>query len=159
MHSRMWACRYVDVGAYHPWVRSNTWFLDVCLGWRGVCVEGNPALLPAFARSNRSCVVVGKFLSRSRRLVGFERGVTEMLGRLVAPGGATVEGLHTTATFGDMLEEAGWRAGVRGASGASRAVCVKCWHGRMHVCVKCWHGRMHVCVCTAAVWWWWWWCW
>jgi hypothetical protein len=33
---------YVDVGAYHPYQLSNTAFLDICLGWRGLCIEMNP---------------------------------------------------------------------------------------------------------------------
>ena len=104
---------YVDVGAYHPWVRSNTWFLDVCLGWRGICVEGNPSLLRAFAEG-RSCRVVGQFLSRTRGAAAFEASTWEMLGRIVPSTGAGGEVLHSTATFADALDAAGWPPEVCG---------------------------------------------
>lgn len=30
---------YVDVGAHHPLDISNTAFFDLCLGWKGLCIE------------------------------------------------------------------------------------------------------------------------
>ena len=34
---------YVDLATNDPIYRSSTFFLDACLGWRGACVEANPA--------------------------------------------------------------------------------------------------------------------
>lgn len=48
---------YVDVGASLPYDYSNTVILDRCLGWRGVCVEPNPHLVP-FLEGYRGCEVV-----------------------------------------------------------------------------------------------------
>lgn len=33
---------YLDVAANEPIRISNTWVLDACLGWTGICVEANP---------------------------------------------------------------------------------------------------------------------
>eukprot|EP00927_Polykrikos_kofoidii_P067393 TRINITY_DN62886_c0_g1_i1.p1 TRINITY_DN62886_c0_g1~~TRINITY_DN62886_c0_g1_i1.p1 ORF type:complete len:686 (-),score=106.81 TRINITY_DN62886_c0_g1_i1:373-2430(-) len=48
---------YVDVGASHPYLLSNTAYFDLCLGWQGVCVEPNPRSRPVL-RSMRTCEVV-----------------------------------------------------------------------------------------------------
>ena len=61
---------YVDVGANAPRELSNTWFLDKCLGWRGVCIEANPELAAALRR-DRSCVVVNKCASASMQELSF----------------------------------------------------------------------------------------
>lgn len=54
---------YVDVGANAPRTLSNTWFLDRCLGWRGVCFEADPGLAAALQLSERTCTVVNKCAS------------------------------------------------------------------------------------------------
>ena len=49
---------YVDVGAGpQPKKLSNTWFLDACLGWKGVCAEPDKASADVL-RQNRTCLVV-----------------------------------------------------------------------------------------------------
>lgn len=48
---------YLDVAANDPVSISNTYFLDRCLGWRGVCVEANPAYFERIHRQ-RSCALV-----------------------------------------------------------------------------------------------------
>jgi FkbM family methyltransferase len=40
-------CRYLDVGAYDGVVTSNTYTLEVELGWSGVLIEANPGLAEA----------------------------------------------------------------------------------------------------------------
>lgn len=54
---------YVDVGAYDPLVFSNTAFLDLCLGWQGICIEMNGARKQHFERSARTCKFVGSCVS------------------------------------------------------------------------------------------------
>jgi hypothetical protein len=34
---------YIDLAAYHPRKHSNTYMLDVCYGWKGICIEADPA--------------------------------------------------------------------------------------------------------------------
>jgi hypothetical protein len=54
---------YADIGAgQHPRKLSNTWFLDRCLGWKGVCAEADHAAAEAL-RHNRSCTVVESAVS------------------------------------------------------------------------------------------------
>ena len=48
---------YVDSGANEPFVGSNTWIFDRCLGWQGLCVEPNPKYHANLA-TKRSCTVV-----------------------------------------------------------------------------------------------------
>lgn len=48
---------YLDIAANQPVHISNTYFMDACLGWGGVCVEGNPQLLADIFRQ-RSCAMV-----------------------------------------------------------------------------------------------------
>ena len=55
---------YLDVAANEPIGLSNTYFLDRCLGWAGICVEGNPRYFEKIHRL-RSCALlptcVGEF--------------------------------------------------------------------------------------------------
>jgi FkbM family methyltransferase len=62
---------YVDVGANHPRELSNTWFMDRCLGWTGVCIEADPKNAAAFRRSNRTCTVVNMCVDSQRSQVSF----------------------------------------------------------------------------------------
>ena len=49
---------YVDVGTHHPKTLSNTYFFDVCLGWKeGVCVEAS-AYYADLIRGSRNCKVM-----------------------------------------------------------------------------------------------------
>lgn len=45
---------YVDVAANDPILISNTYFLDKCLGWQGICAEANPKYFKPL-QSKRSC--------------------------------------------------------------------------------------------------------
>lgn len=48
---------YVDVGAYHPKVFSNT-YMFYKRGWRGIAVEPNPEMAQLFAKTRKRDVVV-----------------------------------------------------------------------------------------------------
>jgi len=48
---------YVDVGANHPYVDSNTYVFDKCLRWHGLCIEANPEFV-SMLRADRSCEVL-----------------------------------------------------------------------------------------------------
>mmetsp|Transcript_16873 Transcript_16873/g.28030 ORF Transcript_16873/g.28030 Transcript_16873/m.28030 type:complete len:583 (+) Transcript_16873:165-1913(+) len=54
MHSNL---RYVDLGANEPIKFSNTYFMDRCLGWHGLCIEPDPQYHVAL-RKERSCELV-----------------------------------------------------------------------------------------------------
>lgn len=53
---------YVDSGANDAESISNTFFFDVCLGWKGLCVEPQPEY-HAGIRSKRSCKLIPKCIS------------------------------------------------------------------------------------------------
>ena len=56
---------YVESGANHWKLASNTYFFDKCLGWDGLCIEPNPKY-HAGLREHRSCVLVPECLSEAR---------------------------------------------------------------------------------------------
>jgi FkbM family methyltransferase len=53
---------YVDVAAAHPRAISNTFILDQCYGWRGVCIEADP-LRAKLLKEQRSCNVIDTCVS------------------------------------------------------------------------------------------------
>lgn len=48
---------YVDLATNEPYLYSNTYFLDKCLGWEGLCVEANVAYYSDILR-RRSCKLI-----------------------------------------------------------------------------------------------------
>jgi FkbM family methyltransferase len=54
---------YVDVGAYHPFCLSNTWLL-YRHGWRGLCVEPNPATARLFRKWRPRDILVNVAITR-----------------------------------------------------------------------------------------------
>jgi FkbM family methyltransferase len=65
---------FVDVGANAPKELSNTYFLEKCLGWKGLCIEADPGLAETL-RAERSCKVVNKCVDVTRTEVQFaQRG-------------------------------------------------------------------------------------
>lgn len=62
---------YVDAGTNMPRRLSNTYFLDKCLGWRGLCIEANPVLAGLIA-AERSCTVVNKCIAGSTGVTSLE---------------------------------------------------------------------------------------
>lgn len=62
---------YVDLGANKPRALSNTWFLDRCLGWRGLCIEADPSLAAGLRASERTCTVVNMCSAATRSELKF----------------------------------------------------------------------------------------
>jgi len=58
---------YVDVGAYHPVIISNTWLFYQLRGWRGICIEPNPDMAQILRRRRPHDIVV-------ETAVGMEKG-------------------------------------------------------------------------------------
>ena len=97
---------YLDIGAFDPRLISNTWFLDKCLGWRGICAEGNPAQAQAF-RTTRSCHLIDKVVSMRTGEITFQKDGSS--GTVIEAGGKGGEVLKTI-TLGDAIAETGWLA-------------------------------------------------
>lgn len=61
---------FLDIAANDPVSRSNTFFYERCLGWKGVCVEANPKYYPLL-RNNRTCSLVKRCVSNKEETVEF----------------------------------------------------------------------------------------
>jgi hypothetical protein len=53
---------YIDLATNNPVVISNTFFLDRCLGWKGLCIEPNP-LHHSRIKQVRTCELVDKVMT------------------------------------------------------------------------------------------------
>ena len=61
---------FIDLASNHPTHISNTRALE-SLGYRGLCVEPNPAYHPLYAREGRNCTLVPYAVSSTRGTVPF----------------------------------------------------------------------------------------
>ena len=66
---------FVDLAANQPVCLSNTRALERDYGWRGLCIEANPALLLPLA-THRNCTVVGAVVYSQEEMVVFRRFVS-----------------------------------------------------------------------------------
>lgn len=75
---------FVDVGAYDGVTYSNTFFFEKFRGWRGICLEPNPAIFPVLAR-NRSSVNINSCAGQRNEMVDFFMisGYSDMLSGIV----------------------------------------------------------------------------
>lgn len=74
---------YLDVATNDPVSISNTFFMDRCLQWKGVCVEANPAYFEKIHRL-RSCHIVPTCVGRKDGEVvevGLQGGAGGILGK------------------------------------------------------------------------------
>eukprot|EP00741_Cyanophora_paradoxa_P002371 tig00000601_g2297.t1 len=78
---------FVDIGAYDGIWFSNTYFLEKCLGWTGVCIEANPYEYNRLKALHRSCAAVNVAVAGGNEAKAKFRGAGE-LGGLVAHLGA-----------------------------------------------------------------------
>lgn len=56
---------YVDSGANDPMHLSNTLFFDVCLGWKGLCIEPNPQYHADISK-HRSCTLIVECIANTK---------------------------------------------------------------------------------------------
>jgi len=64
---------YVDVGAYDGYKKSNTFLLNGHFGWKGVCVEANPATYDKLVTMRPNAICVNAFIhDESDRDVKFD---------------------------------------------------------------------------------------
>jgi len=61
---------YVDVGAYHPIVISNT-YLFYRQGWRGICIDANPGALELFKQKRPRDILVHSAVSEQEGVAQF----------------------------------------------------------------------------------------
>lgn len=100
---------FVDLAANDPVCYSNTRALERDYDWHGVCIDGNPALLPAL-RSLRSCTVVGAIISdESGTVAEFETDTWSGTSRIAA-----------------LRGEASWNASAAPAASAASAASAPC---------------------------------
>lgn len=105
---------YLDIGAGDPKGISNTWFLDKCLGWKGICADGNK-LNAEKLTSGRSCHVIDKVISNKAGNVKFSNP-GGFAGTVSEVPDTNVEALTRTETGTDMqtitlasaLDEVNW---------------------------------------------------
>ena len=70
---------YVDLATNDPIFRSSTFYLDACLGWKGVCVEANPQHYYHIWQQ-RSCTLVPACASHTRKRIPFQVNAGEASG-------------------------------------------------------------------------------
>lgn len=63
--------KFIDLAAAFPQRFSNTFLLEACYGWTGLCVEGDEKKIKNLKR-DRTCTVVDKCISNKRETVSFE---------------------------------------------------------------------------------------
>ena len=88
---------YVDLAANDPLLISNTFFLDACLGWTGLCMDANERHGVHLAR-HRSCDVVIKCISEKKERVTFQETLTD-------PSGARSHVVDATKSFNTKIRE------------------------------------------------------
>jgi hypothetical protein len=61
---------YIELGAYHPFKYSNTAYLDICRGWRGLCIDMNPYHKAEFEK-DRSCTFIHACVAENKSYVDY----------------------------------------------------------------------------------------
>lgn len=61
---------YIDIAAAKAKEGSNSYFYDICQGWNGICVEGNPVLTKEL-ESERNCLVIPTCVADKKKQVSF----------------------------------------------------------------------------------------
>ena len=90
---------FIDLATNDPLIRSNTYFLEKCLGWKGVCIEPLPSLHSRI-RSERSCELVPRciaakpgavtFWSATNNTGGASKVINATAGLPTVPGSAVI---------------------------------------------------------------------
>lgn len=105
---------FVDVGAYDGIGASNTLFFEETLGWRGICLEPDPALFAALTRNRpnaKNLQVAAAAAAGERQFI--QAGVLGGFGDVVDRDRITREGLQkgetsvTAMPLNDVLDEGG----------------------------------------------------
>jgi len=62
---------YVEMGGYHPFRGSNTWFFEKCMDWTGVVVEPQASLRKSFEHSKRQARIDSSCITEHDEQVDF----------------------------------------------------------------------------------------
>jgi len=75
---------FIDIGAHDGIKLSNTYFFEAVRGWRGICIEPNPAAFAELA-TNRTCATLNCCISGRPGTVPFLQisGYSEMLSGII----------------------------------------------------------------------------
>jgi FkbM family methyltransferase len=76
---------YVDIGAYHPVIISNTWHFYQIKGWRGICVEPNPEMVKILRSRRPRDIVVETAVGIQSGWVEYEMFAEPNYNRLAHP--------------------------------------------------------------------------
>ncbi|CAE7247706.1 unnamed protein product [Symbiodinium pilosum] len=78
---------FVELGAYDGWHETNTHFLESCLGWKGLMIEGKPTTFKTLQRNRPNTVKISSAICNETTTVNFGGDRT---GAHVAGGSAVV---------------------------------------------------------------------
>jgi len=85
---------YAEVAANHYKITSNSYFFDICLGWKGICVEPNTVYHDEL-RTKRTCELVRSCVSsRANASVTFAVPAGEAAGRRFVNGDPVASGVY-----------------------------------------------------------------
>lgn len=78
-------CFFVDVGAHDGITYSNSGFMELDLGWSGICIEPHPDVFPKL-QQNRNCKLINCCVSEINDEIEFLvlAGYTEMLSGILS---------------------------------------------------------------------------
>lgn len=109
---------YVDLASNNPIKMSNTYFLDRCLGWRGICIEANDVYFEPIHRE-RSCALVPTCVSSedgatvSFNLENVKGGIVEDRYKFIKEINSTSSNKHIKQLRCSSMEKILSRYGVR----------------------------------------------
>ena len=67
---------FVELGGYDGWYETNTHFLESCLGWKGLMIEGNPTTFKKLQRNRPNTVKISSAICDKTTTVNFKGGDT-----------------------------------------------------------------------------------
>jgi FkbM family methyltransferase len=88
---------YIDLASAFPRVDSNSFFFDLCLGWEGLCIEGDPEKAKNFKQSIRTCDFEEMCISHN---VGKQKFVSNLASGM----SSVVAGNKKNSTRGEIIE-------------------------------------------------------
>ena len=82
---------FLEIGGQDGVLASNTIYLEKCLGWRGLLVEGAPHLFKRLVRERPSTVAIGSAICPEHRTVAFSKSRVQLdiARRKLMPGSRT----------------------------------------------------------------------
>ena len=63
---------FLELGGFDGWSESNTHFLEGCLGWKGLMIEGNPTFFKRLQRNRPNVVKISSAICNETAIVTFQ---------------------------------------------------------------------------------------